>query len=255
MIRMPTGGEIGTCRFSKGSAVEAGTATVSEADMALVLLDTSAAAQTENFPFTDPSAMSQTYALCTSQKLLTMSSNQMGDRTWTSPELGSHLYLAGAMVTISATASVSSGGSNYTFSGWSGDVTNSTSPTTFKLTDDTSVRADYFAEWGDGDDGGDGGGDWGNNGGSKGRCFVATAAYRSPLHPAVRLLRDFRDRRLLTNGIGRAFVAAYYRWSPPAARAIAVLGPAPAHRQGRPCPGHRLRRDGVEARLARVRSC
>jgi hypothetical protein len=53
---------------------------------------------------------------------------------------------------------------------------------------------------------------------------VATAAYQSPLHPSVKLLREFRDRRLLTNGIGRAFVAAYYRWSPAAANAIARSG-------------------------------
>jgi hypothetical protein len=41
----------------------------------------------------------------------------------------------------------------------------------------------------------------------------------------VATLREFRDRYLLTCGIGRAFVAFYYRWSPPVADAIATSEP------------------------------
>jgi hypothetical protein len=51
-----------------------------------------------------------------------------------------------------------------------------------------------------------------------GGCFIATAAYGSCNSPCVKLLREFRDRYLLSNKPGQAFVDAYYRYSQPAAR-------------------------------------
>jgi len=45
-------------------------------------------------------------------------------------------------------------------------------------------------------------------------CFIATAAYGSPVDPYVKILRKFRDKHLLTNKIGRKFVCIYYSCSP-----------------------------------------
>lgn len=69
-----------------------------------------------------------------------------------------------------------------------------------------------------------GGGSIGNGGvsvgqsrklkGSGGSCFIATAAYGYYDEPHVMLLREFRDKILLTNEAGRSFVDFYYRVSP-----------------------------------------
>jgi endonuclease YncB( thermonuclease family) len=52
-------------------------------------------------------------------------------------------------------------------------------------------------------------------------CFIATAAYGSPMDPHVEILRKFRDNCLLANKIGQKFVRIYYKYSPAVADYIA----------------------------------
>lgn len=64
--------------------------------------------------------------------------------------------------------------------------------------------------------------------GKEDHCFIATAAFGSLAERHVRILRVFRDRVLLENGIGRIFVKYYYRYSPPVAQ---VVGNSPLLRR------------------------
>ncbi len=65
--------------------------------------------------------------------------------------------------------------------------------------------------------GGGGGGGSGDGGGSDsegGGCFIATACFGSVMAEEVQILCTFRDKFLLTNSAGRAFVKFYYKHSP-----------------------------------------
>jgi hypothetical protein len=54
----------------------------------------------------------------------------------------------------------------------------------------------------------------------KSGCFIATACYESVDHPAVHVLRRFRDEQLVCHAFGRSFVRFYESVSPPVADAI-----------------------------------
>jgi len=51
-------------------------------------------------------------------------------------------------------------------------------------------------------------------------CFIATAAYGTPMAKEINVLRDFRDKKLESTPLGRQIVLLYYRTSPPVAETI-----------------------------------
>jgi hypothetical protein len=58
-------------------------------------------------------------------------------------------------------------------------------------------------------------------------CFIATAAYGTPVAEEIDILRQFRDESLSKNAIGTSLIGNYYRFSPPIADFISehrVLG-------------------------------
>ena len=61
----------------------------------------------------------------------------------------------------------------------------------------------------------------GSGSGGGGGCFIATAAFGTPMAKQVEVLKQFRDQYLLTNTAGRYFVDNYYKFSPPVAGYIA----------------------------------
>ena len=52
-------------------------------------------------------------------------------------------------------------------------------------------------------------------------CFIATAAFGTPMAQEINTLRRFRDSKMEPSPIGRHFVTFYYTTSPPVAKIIA----------------------------------
>jgi hypothetical protein len=132
------------------------------------------------------------------QYQLTISSTEGGSVT--TPGEGTFTYDAGAVVDLVA---VSEGG--YRFVNWAGDVATiacQCHSTTITMNGDYSIKAFFELKP------------------PTTYCFIATAAYGTPMAEEIQILREFRDEYLLTNPVGRAFVDFYYKVSPPIAEFI-----------------------------------
>jgi polyhydroxybutyrate depolymerase len=126
---------------------------------------------------------------------LTISSTTGGSVT--KPGKGTFTYYEGTVVDLVAVAE-----EGYQFVNWTGDVDTiadvNAAATTITMNDNYSIIANF----------------------TKGGCFIATAAYGTPMAEEIQILRKFRDEYLLTNTVGQAFVDFYYKVSPPIAESI-----------------------------------
>jgi len=108
----------------------------------------------------------------------------------------------------------------------------SSTPTTITVSNTVSnvniiLNGTSSAGSGNADDFGEGGGSSSGGGGvipdlfgSDRGCFIATAAYGSPLEKEVELLRLFRDQVMINLPLGSSIIELYYEFSPPIARII-----------------------------------
>ena len=132
-----------------------------------------------------------------------------GEGGTTDPEPGTYVEDSGTEVSINALPE-----SGYQFSEWSGVAEGTSNPITITMNSNTSVTANFVPV--EEDD---------INVLDKifriATCAIATAAYDSPSHPHVRVLRDFRDKYLMRTEFGRSLVKIYYKYSPLAARCVA----------------------------------
>jgi len=106
--------------------------------------------------------------------------------------------------------------SGYRFTNWSGDTSGTTNPITIKMNLDKSIKANFTTIFDPVDETGPG-----DVTAKEGGCFIARAAYGSPLHHYMNILQDFRDKCLMPIKLGREIVNFYYKYSPFVADLIA----------------------------------
>jgi len=153
--------------------------------------------------------LNQDYTASLIQCTLTIAAGTGGT---TDPVPGSSPYDYGTQVSVTALPN-----DGYEFSRWIDDVPSgheNDNPVTITMDTDKSITANFSSTQTQDTGGGDGGA-------KKSRCFIATAAYGSPLHPHLDILRDFRDKYLMPSKLGSKLVDLYYKYSPFVANFIA----------------------------------
>jgi len=142
------------------------------------------------------------HSLCSGPRTLSLSASTGGT---TNPPPGTYIYDHAERITMSFYAD-----NGYTFIGWSGDVLSTDKLLSITMDSDKSIKANFGENildelWEEV---------------KKAPCFIATAAFGSPLHPFVQTLQDFRDKYLMSSRPGRKIVNLYYKYSPHIAELI-----------------------------------
>ncbi len=203
ILKLFPNGEIGLpCEFEKNSKAKTHKTDINPVDTAIIPDITNIDAR---IPIVTPhDSDGLVYNLCLGQHTLELTTSTGGT---TDPLPGVHYYYHAARVQIRARHE-----EMYLFSHWSGDAEGTENPLSITMDADKSVQANFeeeFGEWSE---------EWETV--KKTPCFIATAAYGSPSHPHVCILREFKNKYLMTNRLGRNLVGLYYELSPYAAKWI-----------------------------------
>ena len=200
ILKLSSNGDIDpACIFIRESNAEITDADIIPEDTTITPEDTTITP--EDTTITPQESNAVVYRLCSGEHTLSLSATSGGT---TVPQPGTYIYDHAVRISISADPD-----EGYNFNEWSGDASGTDELLSITMDSDKSIKAnfsDIVDVWEEV---------------KKSPCFIATAAYGSPLHPYVRILRDFRDKYLMTNKLGRSLVSVYYKYSPFIANLIA----------------------------------